>query len=1358
MALVNSAIVFSFVYIFGILTATYGDIHFEKPQILSEYEYTVEANENHEIFCQGNKPLKWSVPEPNIEENGSSSTSFRTQEEKPESPKFKYGLRLFISNMTYHYVGFYYCHYEDTYKEDEDNSASVYLFVHDEKHLAVEPLVSVLAVQYQTAVIPCRPTSKDVEVTLHDEYGNEVSTADYNPKTGFSFFYVDAAQLGYHYCEFTRNDTSFTVDFFIDAAVSHLDTPEVTDLKKGHTVVGEEIALRCTVTSQNSVTFKWKREDGIKLDPNRIKYMTPESLTAQELHIKNALLEDAGQYTCQVSDNQQHTTAATVQVKVLGADEYYINITEPNDIRYMVSHVGEEMIQWVVHVDGHPEVIVRWLKNHNETIKMESGSKYEASYNATRKTAVLKIKTIAMSDFGTYTLDAKNSRTEKSMDFFLNVTDKPAVQMKVPRFFPMGKPVKVTCNIAANPPPKIHWELKSCSECSFVPISGHTVDEEGFHFTSETTVLANNSGLLKCSASNLIGTDEEIKPFIVTDVEDGFNLFAYEEDAVLNSTHAIFAEGDRIAFTCGSSYTDHGPIIWLLDGKVLTANEKYVIEKSYTDHSNRSTMNILFGKKEDSGKYTCRIENRDKFLEKDIYVTVTDPIKPVLVQTNMRGGVSETEYPLSYKLICKVFGVPKPQITWYKNDVVFHPSEGRIMELGGNQVLYFNRTDVMDEGTYSCSARNRMGGISAQQVLKFKNIPRYFWLFVVIGFLVVLFIAAIIYIIIKTRREKKLQRELKKIGLANFEKGAVENINPELGIDDQAELLPYDKKWEFPIERLKLGKQLGSGAFGVVMKGEAKNIVDGEPVTTVAVKMVKKNADNTYIKALASELKIMVHLGKHLNVVNLLGACTKNVVKRELMVIVEYCRYGNLQNYLLRHRDNFINQIDPRTGKIDYTIGQEYDLDRSYSVSSNKSNNCYSPSMKYAALTFSNHSGNSILPTQSEMGDYRSSAGTQMTTLPDDGTVLSNNSIQPEWRSNYKGDYKGNVKPICTKDLLAWSFQVARGMEYLASRKVLHGDLAARNILLSDNNIVKICDFGLAKSMYKSDNYKKQGDCPLPIKWMAIESIRDRIFSTQSDVWSFGIVLWELFSLARTPYPGMEADERLYHKLVDGYRMEAPEYSPKEIYRLMSECWLTNPLSRPSFGKLSETLGNLLEDTLRKHYVDLNDPYLAMNTKMIEESSNDYLAMVSPPTFEAIATPNYQNDMVTDQQFEDQGYMSMKPNTIFSPRYDEGQVFDFSPNNRKSLHSEEGGGHELLPMLHPHQGESDTDTPLQSPMAVSNPTYHQLPLAGNIVKTADNYVNMLQNKQIIKDSKKEDIEKPDASYVNSCSRDWEAVV
>lgn len=146
----------------------------------------------------------------------------------------------------------------------------------------------------------------------------------------------------------------------------------------------------------------------------------------------------------------------------------------------------------------------------------------------------------------------------------------------------------------------------------------------------------------------------------------------------------------------------------------------------------------------------------------------------------------------------------------------------------------------------------------------------------------------------------------------------MESINPEISIDEQADLLPYEKKYEFPREKLKLGKQLGAGAFGIVVKATAEKIVNYEDESTVAVKMVKKQADNEVMKALVSELKIMIHLGQHLNVVNLLGACTKNIAKRELMVIVEYCPFGNIQSFLVKHRPYFIDQV--RNDRIDPMI------------------------------------------------------------------------------------------------------------------------------------------------------------------------------------------------------------------------------------------------------------------------------------------------------------------------------------------------------------------------------------------------------------------------------------------------------
>lgn len=254
--------------------------------------------------------------------------------------------------------------------------------------------------------------------------------------------------------------------------------------------------------------------------------------------------------------------------------------------------------------------------------------------------------------------------------------------------------------------------------------------------------------------------------------------------------------------------------------------------------------------------------------------------------------------------------------------------------------------------------------------------------------------------------------------------------------------------------------------------------------------------------------------------------------------------------------------------------------------------------------------------------------------------------------------------------------------------------MAARNILLAEDNVVKICDFGLAKTMYKDDNYKKQGDAPLPIKWMAIESIRDRIFSTQSDVWSFGIVFWEFFTLAETPYPGMEA-EKQYLKLIEGYRMEKPEFATNEVYDIMIDCWKAKPGLRPTFTDLVNGIGDLLDETVKMHYVDLNIPYLDMNTMLHEDGNNDYLTMMSAPDHEILSssTRDYVNGprvtSLSDAE-TDTSYICMSPTSkkgdsgIFSPRDTSDKIhFDFpSPELRSNVNSDsESEAVELSPML-----------------------------------------------------------------------------
>lgn len=170
----------------------------------------------------------------------------------------------------------------------------------------------------------------------------------------------------------------------------------------------------------------------------------------------------------------------------------------------------------------------------------------------------------------------------------------------------------------------------------------------------------------------------------------------------------------------------------------------------------------------------------------------------------------------------------------------------------------------------------------------------------IIGVVALFFVLVLctIYLCARVRRERRLRKELVAAGLANFDDGEPDRINPELALDEQADLLPYDKKYEFPREKLKLGKQLGAGAYGVVVKAYATGILPYEEETTVAVKMVKQTADNEVMRALVSELKIMVHLGQHLNVVNLLGAVTKNIAKRKSTKCISKRKYCDSFIYL----------------------------------------------------------------------------------------------------------------------------------------------------------------------------------------------------------------------------------------------------------------------------------------------------------------------------------------------------------------------------------------------------------------------------------------------------------------------------
>ncbi|XP_035737787.1 ALK tyrosine kinase receptor-like isoform X3 [Vespa mandarinia] len=165
-------------------------------------------------------------------------------------------------------------------------------------------------------------------------------------------------------------------------------------------------------------------------------------------------------------------------------------------------------------------------------------------------------------------------------------------------------------------------------------------------------------------------------------------------------------------------------------------------------------------------------------------------------------------------------------------------------------------------------------------------------------------------------------------------------------------------------------------------------------------------------------------------------------------------------------------------------------------------------------------------------------------------------------------------------DLIMCGYNVANGCKYMEEARFIHRDIAARNCLLTckgSGRIVKIADFGMARDIYRSDYYRKGGKAMLPIKWMPPESFLDGIFTTKTDVWAFGVLLWEIMSFGYMPYTGC-ANREVMSMVTSGGRLEKPAGCPDPIYGIMTRCWHPRPEDRPSFATITERIDYCLQD------------------------------------------------------------------------------------------------------------------------------------------------------------------------------------
>ncbi|XP_054073755.1 fibroblast growth factor receptor 4 isoform X1 [Rissa tridactyla] len=597
--------------------------------------------------------------------------------------------------------------------------------------------------------------------------------------------------------------------------------------------------------------------------------------------------------------------------------------------------------------------------------------------------------------------------------------------------------------------------------------------------------------------------------------------------------------GNTVKFRCPASGSPSPSIRWFKNGREFRGEHRIGGIRLRHQHWSLVMESVV---PSDRGNYTCLVENRFGSIRYSYLLDVLErsPHRPIL-----QAGLPANTTALvgsDVEFFCKVYSDAQPHIQWLKHIEVNGSSYGpdgvpyvqvlKTADINSSEVevLYLRNVSLEDAGEYTCLAGNSIGlsyqsawltVLPEEELVREAEAPEAKYTDIIIYTSGSLAVAMAVIIVVLCRMQTQSSKQplepmavhklskfplIRQFSLDSSSSGKsstslmrVTRLSSSCApmLAGVMELdLPLDAKWEFPRDKLVLGKPLGEGCFGQVVRAEAYGIDRDQPdrAITVAVKMLKDNATDKDLADLISEMEMMKLMDKHKNIINLLGVCTQD---GPLYVIVEFAAKGNLREYLRARR--------PPTPDYAFDV-----------------------------------------------------------------------AAMPEEQLSFK-------------DLVSCVYQVARGMEYLESKRCIHRDLAARNVLVTAESVMKIADFGLARDVHDIDYYKKTSNGRLPVKWMAPEALFDRVYTHQSDVWSFGILMWEIFTLGGSPYPGIPVEE-LFKLLKEGHRMDRPSNCTHELYMLMRECWHAVPSQRPTFKQLVEGLDKILA-AVSEEYLDLSMPF-----------------------------------------------------------------------------------------------------------------------------------------------------------------------
>uniref|UniRef100_A0A8C1T3G8 Inactive tyrosine-protein kinase 7 n=1 Tax=Cyprinus carpio TaxID=7962 RepID=A0A8C1T3G8_CYPCA len=902
---------------------------------------------------------------------------------------------------------------------------------------------------------------------------------------------------------------------------------------------GRSAMLRCEVNDPQGVIYSWKH-NGETVTNSERRFLEGGNLKFTA--IDRTL--DSGNFQCFASKNstgeEYHTGEASFNIKWL--ESGMVSLKSPESEAEIQS---SSQVVLRCNIDGHPRPTNRWHKDETPLS--------EKSYKINNKDRTLTLPNASPDDNGVYYCCAKNAAGHvcSNDNFTLNIIDKSFPQ-------PVVKPEDLVvmkneealfhCQFTAEPPPTVEWyhDNELVANKNSNPI--HLLHRKCIFYNGSlfiTQVKPRNTGLYKCVAQGPRGPPVSLEASLrIAEIEDMMPIYS-----------RVFPADSLERVTCRVPHGHPEPEVWWEHAGQRVPAEGRVYQDG---------LNLIFSptRGEDSGTYTCFAQNKAGQRKQELTVTVAT--KPEWIQ---KPADSQLEEGRAGYLHCHTRGTPEPEVTWYRN---MQPISDVRFKLFPNGTLRINNVEVYDGHLYSCESKTEAGKLNGQarvyvlERLKFTPTPQA-------------------YQCLELNKEGHLQCSAKGRQTPTVRWIRTDGSDLPVWVEQKGGTLHFST-----VTRADAGNYtcLASNS----QQGEIRAVVQ----LTVAVYVVfKLKPENT-----------TVYQG-HTAVLHCQATGDPPPFiqwkKKDKFLEADKSRFQKMANGSLVIHDVSMEDtgsytcIAGNSCNIAHTSAELYVVEKP--VQHSLANDEKAPYKMIQTIGLSVGAAVAyiiiVLGLMFSANDKSGFPGCEMFAKLSHANLARLLGICREVEPHYmileytdmgdlkqylrvskSKDEKVKVQPLSTKQKVSVCLQVARGMEHLSNQRFVHKDLASRNCLISSKRQIKVSALGLSKDVYNSEYYHYHQSW-IPLRWLPSEAVFEDDFSTKTDVWSFGVLMWEVFSFGELPYAEL-TDDKVLEALQEGkLKLSPPQGCPSRVFKLMVRCWAASPKDRLSFSDICAALNDL---------------------------------------------------------------------------------------------------------------------------------------------------------------------------------------